>query len=121
MPGPLDPREVDAFTARARAAFEESVERLDGATRSRLNQARQHALAVAERRHAPLLRILAPAGGLGAAVAIAVLLLRPQAPTPETALEPRAVLDDIEIVVAEESFEMLEDMEFYAWLQQDLG
>jgi len=121
MPGPMDPREVDAFAARARAAFEETVERLDGATRSRLNQARQRALAAAVRRRPPLLRAVMPAGGLAAAVAIAVLLWRAQAPGPESSLEPRAVLDDIEIVVAGESFEMLEDMEFYAWLQQDLG
>lgn len=47
-------REPSTFETRTRALFEESVASLDGRTRSRLNQARQAALAVARASRAPL-------------------------------------------------------------------
>jgi hypothetical protein len=100
---------------KARALFENSVERLDARTRSRLTQARNRALE--EVKHsAPHRRwIWAPAGGVALAAIVAVVLssggLRS---SPETGA---LALEDIDIVADSENFEMLEDVEFYMWLE----
>ena len=100
---------------KARALFENSVEQLDARTRSKLTQARNRALDEVKR-SAPQRRwIWAPAGGVALAVVVAVVLssggLRS---SPETGT---LALEDIDIVADSENFEMLEDVEFYMWLE----
>jgi hypothetical protein len=103
----------DELETKARALFEDSVERLDAHTRSKLTQARNRALNEvkpgASRRW-----IWAPAGGLAVAAVIAVVMvsggLRSGNETGALALE------DIDIVADSENLDMLEDVEFYQWL-----
>lgn len=105
--------EEERLAQRAKALFDESVDALDGETLSRLNKSRQRALAEARRgsaqahwsRWAPL--------GAAAAAAIAVALwwtLRGA-----DAL-PGAAPSDVEILLAEDDLELLEDLEFYRWM-----
>ena len=97
----------------AKALFDDSVERLDAASLSRLNQSRHKALAGlghAEPR-GQWLR-WAPAAGVAAAAVVTVIVMR----GPEVAeLEPVAE-SDFEMLLEEDSFEMFEDLEFYAVL-----
>jgi hypothetical protein len=65
------------FESKARAVFDESVENLDAEIRSRLNRARQVALAGHEPARAPAWRSWAPVGAVAAAVVAAVLWRMP--------------------------------------------
>ncbi len=104
----------DKLERQAKALFDDSVDRLDAATLSKLNRGRQAALAEAARPDAGQrwLRWM-PATGLAAAAVVAVVMLR--GPVPEVAA-PVPAATDFEILVSEESFEMFEDLEFYAVL-----
>ena len=110
------PIENDDFAAQAKEAFDDSVERLDAAALSRLNQGRHAALATlaSDRPRAAWLR-WAPAGGVAAMGAIAlltVLLIR----APEVENIPVEVASDFEILLDGESLEMFENLEFYSWM-----
>ncbi len=112
-PGELEqPGELEH---RARALFEDSVERLDARTRSKLTQARNRALDEVKKGAAQRRWIWAPAGGFALAAIVAVVMgsggLRSGADTDALALE------DIDIVADSENLEMLEDVEFYTWLE----
>ena len=63
----LENQELDDFEKRTRALLEESVTRIDGRIRSRLNQARHAALAELERPRKPFWRSFALAPGAAAA------------------------------------------------------
>lgn len=105
-----------AFAERAKQHFDESVANLDGETRSRLNRGRQAALAeVAAGR--PAWIEWAPAAGVVAAAVVAVVLWTGSPPIDE--LTPSSASTDIEILLTEDSFEMLEDLEFYSWIELD--
>ena len=101
---------------KARALFDESVERLDGRTRSRLTQARNRA--VDELRSGAVRRrwLRGPAGLAAAMVVGAAVMLwagvsrNPQFPGD-------APLDDLAIVADAEDLELLRDVEFYTWLE----
>jgi hypothetical protein len=108
-------RNSEYMESRARQLFDESVERLDGPTRSRLTQARYAALAELGRRRLPAGAWL-PAGALAAAAVLAVALWSgPGAgvgPAPVFAAAPA----DIELLTVADDLDMLgEDAEFYAW------
>lgn len=99
---------------RARDLLDESVEHLDAATLSRLNQARQRALEAARRRASPSWQWWGlPAGGLAVAV-LAVAVWWPRTAEIET---PVSVMEDMEILVSAD-IEMLEDLEFFMWLDE---
>ena len=74
------PQERSEFERRTQAVLDESVDRLDGRTRSRLNQARQRALEEYEARRAGAWRrwfapgAIVPAGAVAAAALVAVTL-----------------------------------------------
>ena len=105
------------FAEQAKEAFDESVDGLDAATLSRLNRGRQAALAASRNPAANWLRWM-PATGLAAVVLLTVFTLR--APDEIEVIGAPAV--DLEILLGEESIEMLEDLEFYRWLaSQDLA
>lgn len=110
-----DPSEQDDLENKARGLFEDSVERLDAHTRSKLTQARNRALDEVKQGATRRRWIWAPAGGLAFAAVVAVVIgaggLRSGGESDAVALE------DIDIVADSESFEMLEDVEFYTWLQ----
>jgi hypothetical protein len=102
---------------RTRAAFEASVANLDGRTRSRLNQARQQALAVAEKRPRAWMRTLLPATGLATAALLAVMLQLN--PASKVQRSPEAVaLEDLDIVADGDNVDLMQDIDFYAWMPQ---
>ncbi len=99
------------FEERARRLFREQAESLDGATRSRLAQARARAL---ERQERPATFWPWLSAGAVAAVAgvtaVAVLQTR----------DATLPLEDLDVLMADESLELLEDLEFYLWLDEHL-
>jgi hypothetical protein len=128
--GPYEPG-PDAFERRARAAFDASVDALDAGARSRLNQARQQALAAAAARQPQGLRssdrrwygTWAPVGALAAAVFAAALLLRAPVDGPTSPAQGAASPaqgESLEMLAADEDFAIAtseEDLEFYAWVE----
>jgi hypothetical protein len=104
------------FSRQARRLFDDSVERLDAAALSRLNQGRHRALEELENGPAAFghwIRWL-PATGIAAAALIAVMLTGN--PAPDVGDEPVSA-SDFEMLLEEDSLEMLEDLEFYSWLE----
>jgi hypothetical protein len=117
------------FELRTRAVLEESVTRVDGRIRSRLNQARHAALAALEpQARRPFWRsfALAPAAGVVAAVLLAVLLWvpRPGQILPVAEAGSSAV-EDMDLVADGDTFDLIEqeDGGFYEWAvaQADAG
>jgi hypothetical protein len=119
----------NSWLAQAKAMLDQSADGLDAATLSRLNRARQAALA----QRAPPRRWLLPAGMAAASVLVlAALIGRGYLPSvvpgaqefPLTA--KTAASSDIDLVSSDDSLEFYQDLEFYAWLdaqeqEQDLG
>ena len=105
-----------AFIESAKEHFDDSVTGLDAATQSRLNRSRQVALAELERAK-PVWVQWAPATGVAAAAVVAVVMWS-GSPVPDDAVVP-AVATDMEILLTEDSLEMLEDLEFYSWIDLD--
>jgi len=109
---------LEAFERRAQELLEESTERLDGRVRSRLTQARSAAIEAARKsRRGVAWRTWIPAGALAGAAALAVFLWNgaPQ-PAATPTLAVHSSLDDLDIMVTNESFELLEELEFYEWV-----
>ena len=102
----------EAFSKQAKASFDETVEQLDGATLSKLNRARHAALAEMQQPTRQWSRWM-PATGVAAAALVAVMILQNPAGIDEPL--PAAVAD-MEILLGEDSIDMLEDLEFYSWL-----
>jgi hypothetical protein len=104
----------DELESKAQALFEDSVERLDARTRSKLTQARNRALDEAKQGAVRRRWIWAPVGGVALAAVAAVVMvsggLRSSSEAGTLALE------DIDIVADSENLDMLEDVEFYQWL-----
>jgi hypothetical protein len=103
----------EAFAGKAKSLFDESVAGLDGASRSRLNQSRHAALAELDSGHRRYLQWV-PAGGL-AATAVVAFVVWSGAPQPGELAAP-VVASDMEILLTEDSLEMLEDLDFYSWI-----
>lgn len=94
----------------AKRLFDESVDGLDAATLSRLNRGRQAALEAAGSGR-PQWLLWAPATGIAAAAVVAAVMLNQPA-----AVEIDASVADLDIILGDESIEMIEELEFYAWL-----
>ncbi len=98
---------------KAKELFDDSVERLDAATLSRLNQGRHAALdALRGSRSVGEWGRWVPATGVAAAALVTVMVMR----GPDAVDLPSASVTDFEILLEGESLEMLEDLEFYSWL-----
>jgi anti-sigma-K factor RskA len=121
--------DLGGFEQRTRRLLEESVSRIDGSIRSRLNQARHAAVAQLERRaRRPLWRsfALAPAAGVVVAVLLAVVLWAPRPgqmlPVAETG---SSAVEDLDLVADSDTFDLIEqeDGGFYEWAvaQADAG
>lgn len=118
------------WTDQAKQLLDESAGNLDAAALSRLNRARQAALAQrAPRRRAAWLFL--PAGFAGAcALLLAVGVWharRPQTaalPAPPAAAVAGNALNsaDLDMIASGDDMEMMQDLDFYAWLDaQDQG
>lgn len=99
----------------AKAAFDDSVERLDAATLSKLNQSRQAALAEVSRGHRSRQWVWMPATGVAAAALVAVVVLRGPAAV-DVPPEFDSSETDFEILMGDDEFELIEDLEFYSWM-----
>jgi hypothetical protein len=110
-------RDDGELAKRARHLFDQSVQALDAGTQSRLNRSRQRALEQAKGRgaHAAWLRWTPVAVGAVAAAAV-VIVWRPGESVDEL---PRTSAPDLELLLAEEELEMLEDLDFYRWMALD--
>lgn len=122
-----DPQRTE-FEQRTQAVLDASVERLDGRTRSRLNQARQRALEeYAAQRASPWKRWLAPgallpAGAVAAAAIVAVTLWNaPRGLDPGASLaraDAATAFEDLELLADGEAFSGegdIADYDFYEW------
>ena len=122
---------LDSFEERSRVLFNDSVEGLDFAVRSRLTQARNAAIEAASARRRPWFSrvgVLAPAGMTAAAVLGAVLWLgSPLGQHAVTVADGQTNLEDLEIVassdeVGADAMDMLQDdIEFYDWADKAAG
>lgn len=108
----------EKFAQQAKKLFDHSVDGLDASTLSRLNRGRQAALAklvMGNRRWSHWM--LATATGVAAVVFVAVMVMR--GPMAVDGIEIAVAATDMEILLGEESIDMLENLEFYSWL--DIG
>lgn len=111
----------DSLEQRSRELFEDSVGRLDARTRSRLNQARQHALSELNKAAPRRYWLAAPLGGLAAAVVIAIVMMTGRQTTAPSQDSGALPLDDFDIVADADSLELLQDVEFYSWMAEASG
>ena len=100
------------FEQQAKKLFDESVERLDAATLSRLNRSQTSSACRGETPGAQWSRWMPVTAGAAATVLVAVMVMR--GPGSDDVFEPSAA--DFELLLSEESIEMLEELEFYTWL-----
>jgi len=112
MKKPLDEKQL---AEQAKALFDDSVERLDAATLSRLNQGRQQALQeLRDTGSGGEWARWVPAGGIAAAAVVAVVVW--QGVPVEHSAPAAGTATDFEIMLSEDSLDMLEDLEFYSWM-----
>jgi hypothetical protein len=101
-----------------RKVLEESLTHIDARTRSRLNQARQAALAAAAvpRRAAWRTRGFMPASGAVAAAVLVALIMFGHQPQP-TVVVSEPTLDVLDLVADDEALSLMEDEDhaFYEW------
>jgi hypothetical protein len=109
------------FEASARTVLEYGVQSVDARTRSRLNQARQAALAAAA---APRpvwwrsLTLMPAAGAAAAAVLVAVTLWHPEPATDLPVLDAqRSAVEDMDLLADSEGLDLVQqgDNSFYEW------
>ena len=105
----------DTLAVDAARRFDESVQRLDAATLSRLNRSRQAALTeLAGHTEAKRWQRWLPAAAVATAAAVTVLMLNDRSVM--EALPTYDAASDFEVILAGENLEMLEELEFYRWL-----
>ena len=109
------------FEEHARVLLDESVTRVSGSVRSRLNQARHAALAEIETRRRSFWRmpsVMAPAGGVAAIALVAVLFMfRGGEHGLAGSVNGQAGYEDIEMLSDNDGLDLLEnwDGSFYEW------
>jgi hypothetical protein len=115
-------RESTELEDRTRALFDASVENLDGRTRSRLTQARHAALAeIRAHRAQPWRRAWLPMSGVATVAALAVWITLGPAGNNGAVENGGLALDDLDIVAEAPNLDLLEDVEFYAWIANEAG
>ena len=117
-----DKQTQDKFEENARRAFAESVEKLPASRLSALNRARHRALEELERAEGATVwqRLLPVSGVAVVAVLVTVLVVRTGdtvVDVPVVEMPQASEASDFEILVTEDSLEMLEELEFYSWLE----
>jgi hypothetical protein len=122
------------FERQLQALLEESVQRVGGRARSRLNQARHAALAEAARRsrwYLPLraaewirLRLWMPVAGAVAAAVLVAFVLWPHAPQAYPAAETsHTTVEDLDLLADRDGLELMQggDGQFYEWAMVQAG
>ena len=114
--------DTDQLSERIRAQLDDSLQDYDAATLSRLNQARQRALEALPHRTAP--RWQWPAIGFAAALSLMLVLGWQRNPEPigdDSDSEWMASVlsdDEMALLASDDELEMFQNLEFYAWLEQ---
>ena len=108
------------FERNARAVLQESVQRIDARTRSRLNQARQAALAAAAAKPAwwRSFTLMPAAGAVAAALLVAVMLWHREPATELPLLDAqRSAVEDMDLLADSEGLDLVQDGDnsFYEW------
>ena len=108
------------FERNARVVLEEGLSRIDGRTRSRLNQARHAALEAADARRPAWWRsltLMPTAGAATAALLVAVVLWHRQPAGEPPVLEAQHAAEDMDLLADSEALELLDgwDGPFYEW------
>jgi hypothetical protein len=117
-----DEQQTD-FERLSRQALEESVLRIDGRVRSRLNQARQAAVEAASTRRRPLFSrffTLVPTAGAAAAAVLVTMVLWHRGPQIELPVVADSVhLTDVDLLADGEGLDLVQDGDgsgsFYEW------
>ncbi len=109
-----DTRNDERLQEQARTLFDGSVDELDAATLSRLNQGRHKALEELRRPAVVTWGRWAPVAGVAAAAVVAVVMIN--GPGGETPAGSAVTVTDFEMLLEADSLEMLEDLEFYSLL-----
>jgi hypothetical protein len=117
----VESEQLTEFERRARVALEESVLRIDGRIRSRLNQARQTAVEAAEAPRRPLFSrffTLVPAASVAAATFLVVMVLWHRGP--EVDGHPPAAVEDMDLLADSDGLDLVEEGgdgsgSFYEW------
>lgn len=115
----------DKVAARSRDLFIDSTRAIDGETSARLAAARSAALnALAEKSPRAAMRWI-PLAGVAAAVSLVAVVWLPSGPGDDLRLPLNGrVLEnpaDIDILLQDDGLEMIEDLEFYSWIDTDAG
>jgi hypothetical protein len=112
-----DQNDTDMNKAQLKSVIEsldESVEHLDAHTLSRLNQARHRALAQAEKP-----RLLNPQWLKAATFAVLLVTVINGWQFFSTPNNQLMNTDDFEMVIANDDFELLQDLDFVAWMIEE--
>ncbi len=110
------PKDDKRLEQSAKALFDDSVARLDAATLSKLNQGRQAAIAeLADGSPSRQWVRWMPATGVATAALVAIVVLRGPAQI-DVPIAPDPTITDFEILLGEDPLEMIEDLEFYSWI-----
>ena len=118
-PNKFDPNEFDksVWIAQARHLLDEAADGIDAATLSRLNRARQAALATRTRKNQFWMLPAGLAGACALLLAAAVWSPRHGAPPADVATTQVADANEAgDTLVGDDSPEFYQDLDFYAWL-----
>ncbi|MCG8673161.1 MAG: hypothetical protein MI867_27475 [Pseudomonadales bacterium] len=108
-----DPFEEKDFEAKLKQSLDNSVDELSQQTLANLNEIRQQALNGKQANASKFQWALwGPAGGLVAAAVVAAVWVG------NPAVQPSNSIDDLELLTSEEDLELMEDIEFVAWLME---
>jgi ferric-dicitrate binding protein FerR (iron transport regulator) len=120
-PGARTEQMPGEFEQHARALLEDSVLRIDGRTRSRLNQARQAAVEEASRRPSFWRRFaVMPAAGAVAAAVLVAFVLWPHSHQGESIIEGgHGTVEDLDLLADGDALDLVSDETdggaFYEW------
>ena len=119
--GPMNDTNSE-FEKRTRELLADSVERVDGRIRSRLNQARHAAIEEATKRPSPWGRFsLMPAAGAVAAAVLVAFVLWPHSHRGDSVTEGggRASVEDLDLLADSDALDLVSDEtdtgQFYEW------
>jgi hypothetical protein len=111
----MNPSDDERWLERAKALLDDSAENLDAATLSRLNRARQAALAM--RRKGPSRWAWSGVlDGIAAAVFAIAIGLQHRSAVPPVHSSPTLEAGDIDVMTSDDDLDLAENLDFYAWL-----
>jgi hypothetical protein len=114
-PDPNRPNED--WLDRAKALLDDSADNLDAATLSRLNRARQAALATRRKGPSRWAWSAALAGAAAAVFALAIGLNQRAGAPPSTPVSSLQA-GDIDVLTSDDDLDLAENLDFYAWLEK---